>query len=347
MKRIIKLILFIFIFLIIWNCTFSILWLHKNNISLFYEEEKNTLDIIYIGSSNVDQHFNSVLAYHLYGFTTGMMSTGTQPFVATKYLIEESRKTQKPYLYVIDLIKSQDEFVIDLSYDAIREVTDAMKFSKNRIDTINYVLKNYETDKSEYVNYYFSYLKYHNSWKYIYIDNTIKDRVYKGGYNVGSFEKEPQQEIIWNNEINEILPKNKEALMDLINYIKETDINVLFVVPKINLIFTPDQERINGAVKILEENGLPVINFNKVTDLNIDYENDFYEAAHLNIYGATKYTLYFSKYLKQHYNLPDHRSNESYLSWDYEYERFKKYFKENSNLNFEELVKEYSKYYDF
>ena len=58
---------------------------------------------------------------------------------------------------------------------------------------------------------------------------------------------------------------------------------------------------------------------------------------------ATKYTLYFSKYLKENYDLPDHRDDKKYNSWKTEYKKFKKQYKKLTKNNFDDLLKEYQK----
>ena len=79
---------------------------------------------------------------------------------------------------------------------------------------------------------------------------------------------------------------------------------------------------INEATKIIEDNDLKIINFNTIEDLNIDYSHDLYNCNHINVWGATKFTRYFAKYLDQTYNLADHRNDKKYSSWQKEYERF-------------------------
>ena len=111
MNKFVKICTFIFIFCILWRVVFNILWLPKNSTTYFYKENKNTLDIVYIGSSNANAHFNSLLAYDLYGFKTGLLSIDSQPFIAIKYLIKESEKYQKPSLYIIDITRLTDDFL--------------------------------------------------------------------------------------------------------------------------------------------------------------------------------------------------------------------------------------------
>lgn len=342
MKRIIKCTIFILIFCALWHYTFSILWLPRTTVSYFYDEPDNSLDIIYIGGSNAHHHFNNMLAYDLYGFTTYFLSSGIQPFALAKYLIEESEKTQKPELYIVDLARLPDDLIGDYREDWSRYIVDSMKNSKTRINAINDLLGYAKIDKFDYINYYFSFFKYHNSWKNVNEENFQKKiELYKSYFFYSPAEEiNPQPEFIWTDEIIDLQPENQKMLLDLLDYIKLNNLNVLFVIPK-STYWTPGYQRLNAAASIIKEYNFDVINFNTLDDLNIDYATDFYDDIHLNVYGATKYTLYFSKYLKEHYNLKDRRDDSNYNSWNQEYLKFKQDFQKITGKNFDDVVNEY------
>ena len=349
-KNIIKSALFIIIFLILYYFIRKLLWLRPYSINYFYDEPKNSIDVIYIGGSNVSQYFNSTLAYHKYGYTTALLSTASQNFIFTKYCIKEGEKYQNPSLYIIDLTKVA-ESIYDITDEKIRITTDSMKFSKNRIDAINDILGYKENiDKSEYINHYFSFFMYHNSWKSISKDDLKlnilkKNDIYYKGYGCGeiAFEVTSQNPHYWSEDVSPLKKENEKILVDLINYIKASNLNVLFVVPIRNSYTYKKNKQINYAIKIIQENGLDVINFNTVEEFynTIDFSNDFHDSAHFNVYGATKYTLYFSKYLKEYYELENHKGDKSYNSWETEYKRFKEHFYEKTNKNFDDLLLEY------
>lgn len=344
MKKLIKSVVFIALFCIIWNCVFKVLRLEPTSISYFYDEPKDSLDVVYIGASNVYNHFNATLAYNKYGLKTGILSTASQPAAYIKYLIEESSKYQSPKVYVVDLV--------GLTYDdnlllegEIRKVSDSMKYSQNRTDALNYVLSYTDIPKKDYINYYYSFLKYHAIWKNVTKTSFTKvnETSYKG-YNFAYYNsvKVEQEKSLWCDFENELTEANHQVLNDLIEYLNLNNVEVLFVIPSRN--FTEKEcGRMNYAARILEENNYSVINFNTLKDFTVDYKNDFYDIMHLNVYGATKYTLYFSKYLNENYDLNDHR-DEGYCSWDKEYERFTQDFKSLMGINFDELLKEYDIY---
>ena len=54
----------------------------------------------------------------------------------------------------------------------------------------------------------------------------------------------------------------------------------------------------------------------------MDFSKDFYNIRHVNLFGAEKYTAFLEKYIKENYDLPDHRTEEEYKTWHDEYARF-------------------------
>ncbi len=343
MKKLIKCLIFLIIFCILWQIIFNLLWIKKEHFAYTaYTEPKNSLDIIYTGASNFYMHFNTVLAYDLYGFTTGSFSAGAQPFPIIKYILEETKKYQEPSLYIIDISRVSFDFKEEFTDAVIRRSTDNLKFSKNRIDAINDLLSYTDTDKSDYINYYFSFFVYHNRWKDITSMDFLGNPDQYKGYIFGDTQakiasKKPDD---WTIDALELPEENEAALLDLLDYIKSNDINVLFVIPTKKYDAT-SIGRLKDAISIVEDEGFNIINFNTLDDFKIDFSKELYNNTHLNVYGATKYTLYLSKYLNEHYDLPNHKGDPNYSTWDSEYKRFKESFKEKTKKDFENLLTDY------
>ena len=344
MKNFKKIVIFIFIFFLLLYGVVNLLWLPPSAITDFYKEPKNSIDVAYFGSSNVFAHFNTVLAYDLYGYTTAMFSANSQPFALIKYGIKEVRKTQNPSVYVID-ITTISRTLESYTSEEMRKTIDTMNFSQNRTDAINEMLSyKKDTSKQDYINMYFSFLLYHNKWKNISKENvTGKTDLYKGYlFSEMTSKIMPMDKHVWTNNAIELDNQSKQALYDLIDYIKENNMNALFVIPK-RSFGEEGIGRLNSAAKIIQENGFDIINCNLEDKLdNIDWSTDFYNDSHLNVYGATKYTLYFSKYLKEHYKLENHKGDEEYKSWETGYKNFKRQYKNLTNKDFDDLLLQYN-----
>ena len=337
MKKILKITFFVLILMVIWHGVFSILWLNDNGIKEFYSEPKNGLDIVYIGASNAYVHFNPVLAYHKYGFTTGMLSDGNQQPAAFKYLLEEAQKYQKPKVYLIDISYS---FTYQRMETAVRKVTDSLKPSLNRYKAINDLLQYTDVPKEEYINYHLSFLTYHNNWKYVNINNFKNQIVFKGHLlSDETIAVKSYADHKWLEDKLPVPPEIDNIFDDLISYIKDKNLNVVFVLaPKI--YSNESMGILNSITSKIEDNDLEVWNLKYLDNLNIDYEHDLYNDLHLNVIGATKFTDVFSKFLKEKYNLADHRNDKKYQSWDNEYARYKDFYYKLTKKNYDDLLKE-------
>ena len=86
-----------------------------------------------------------------------------------------------------------------------------------------------------------------------------------------------------------------------------------------------EAEKFNTAMDMVRERGYEVLDFNTeemAHELGLDWEKDFYNSKHVNFMGAEKYTEYLSAYLAENYDLPDHRGQEKYESWEEAYEYY-------------------------
>ncbi len=338
MKNFIKTIVFLIIFGILFLYIRSILWIDKNPFSYFYEEPKNTLDVVYIGASNVYQSFNTSLAYELYGYKTGLASTGDQMLPATTYILEEIRKYQEPKLYIIDLEKMADDTGEFVEED-IRRITDVIPFNQNRINLLKRLLEIKQVSKEEAINYYFSFNLYHNRWKELEETNFNETKWYKGyPLNEVNIGVNPQREYKWIDELEELPEETKKYFVELLDYCKENKLNVLFVIPQ--RPYKPGlNRRLNTEVEMIKQYGYDVINFNTLNDFSSDVKSEYMDLVHLNVYGATKHTIYFGRYLKEHYNLENVDKNDE--SWKSEYKRFKENFRNYTKKDFDEVLNQY------
>ena len=89
------------------------------------------------------------------------------------------------------------------------------------------------------------------------------------------------------------------------------------------------QKRFNTAADIAAEYGVPFIDYNLLyEECGMDFTTDMADDGHLNAPGAAKFTSVFGAYLAEHYDIPDHRGDEAYTTWDldakYIYERLRK-----------------------
>lgn len=79
----------------------------------------------------------------------------------------------------------------------------------------------------------------------------------------------------------------------------------------------------NAVWYTAEEYGIEYIDF-VYMDQIVDYSTDCYDpASHLNPSGAWKVTDFLGQHLSQAYDLPDHRVEAAYASWDKDYAAYR------------------------
>ena len=315
---------------------------NRRVLNTFYAEKEDSLDGIYLGSSAVNRFWNAPLAYNETGISVFDLATSGQPMVLYKYLIEEAEKTQSPKVYIMEL-REVTESLDKIEEVGIRRVTDSMHFNANRIKAINASVDYAEGwdngVDTEKINYYFPILKYHGRWQDD--DLSTKDLLQinrlqetKGFFvsKARSLKQEPQKEPAYTMATSDLYEENEALLEDLMDFCDTLDAEVLFVFGPYSEQNLDEVGKINQAIKLVEKRGYNVLNFNTremAETLELDWSKDYYDPRHVNMLGSEKYTKYLADYLQEHYDLPDHRGDADYESWDEAYEFYADFEREN------------------
>ena len=312
---------------------------YDRRYTTFRKLEKNTVDAVYIGTSGVDRYWISPKAYEEYGMTVYPLAIDSMPTWLFINVLEDAFKRQNPELVLIDARSFGQDNTNQTTMDTrARRVLDAMAmFSTERVKagfkTMEVMHNTFEDEQSRFdLSYLLSFIKYHDRWKDddYKIKNNLgnKEHQYSGFYITGnSTTIEPQEYTPYNFDLYEPLdPLTEESLYELLDYLEEKDVEVLFVdTPQMK----DDKEigRGNTLYKNLDERGVDYIHFLSEEGehvIDFDYSHDFYDSPHVNYYGAEKFTEYFAKYLDENYDLPDRRGEEDVAKdWDGRYDAVK------------------------
>ena len=87
-----------------------------------------------------------------------------------------------------------------------------------------------------------------------------------------------------------------------------------------------DGEKHNGIERYANEKNLAYVDLNlKTSELEIDWAKDTADHGdHLNLSGAQKTTRFLGTYLKDQFDLEDHRGDENLKEWDISLEEYHK-----------------------
>lgn len=86
-----------------------------------------------------------------------------------------------------------------------------------------------------------------------------------------------------------------------------------------------NMEKHNSVLKLADQNQISYLDLNLDLEKEINWNTDSADGGkHLNFKGAEKVSVYLGDYLKEHYTLPDHRSDSAYSSWLADYRDYAK-----------------------
>lgn len=310
----------------------------------FYEEKEGLDDGVYLGSSAAYDFWMPTKAYEEKGFCIYNLGTTVQPLCIEKYLIEEALSHQPDIKVIIIELRNLVRVEIDDMELYIRLATDNMTLKRIRKEAIDTALAYYESIGAD-INYnkwgyYFPafravhYKKYNLKKEDWLLDPGVA--IFKG-YNRA---KEGGVTVLEAPKIYEgtvpLPEEQEEMLLDLLEYCKGLDQKVIFVSAPFNPVEKEREKlgKMNTACQMCEEAGFTVLNFNTEplrSGLNMNWETDYYDRGHANIYGAQKFTAYLTEILCEEIALPDHRNDPAYESWNVEAERLNKFIDDIEN----------------
>ena len=309
----------------------------KNSSQRFYRYrtlEENTIDAVMVGTSGTDRYWIPSQAYEKYGMTVYPLSSNSMPVFLYTQLIEEALAYQSPELIVIDIRPfTQDNVSANRMDTKARMLLDALTpFSVNRIkagiETIQ-AIRSVDPTQSQFdLSFFFSVIKFHTKWSadsYSIKDNLGEVKHKYMGFHVSKSVTIKQTPLdpqpIDLDQTLELDALSEKYLYDLFDYIREKDLNVLFIdTPQVRN--ATDVGRSNRIYQIVEEEGFDCLHFynesapNGIT-IDFDYETEFYNTGHTNYYGAIRFTDVLAEYYHENYNFPDHRNDENVKKdWD-------------------------------
>lgn len=331
-KQAVKSIIFIAVFLYILMTLTYVIRTNgdvKDRFTGFYAEPEDTIDVVMIGSSPVYPYYATPMMWGEYGITAYPISSNLQRPVAGIYMVEEVRKTQEPSLYIFEMrmyTARETDITNNMAYT--RGVTDNMKYSWNRVKTINAMVD----DVSERYTYYFDIFKYHSNWKTMVLPEQIASFRYEKlddqkGYvmtdEVGPCEAVDTSGITEREPMPEI---QEQHLHELLDYLKENKLQALFILSP-TVMEEEKQKMYLYMGDIITDYGYEFLNMNDSRyreEIGLDFSTDFSDyGGHTNALGAKKCTAFLSDYIVKNYGVADKRGQNGYESWDAAYAQWK------------------------
>lgn len=295
----------------------------------FYAEEENSLDAVYLGSSNCYSFWNPLVAWEEYGIAVWPYSTNSQPFIAAEYLMKEVRKTQPDTVFVVNINSIAGE---KLTFKVLHYLLDYMPFSMNKLALTDYLCDVCDFSLSERREYYIPMIRYHSRWSELEErDFSYYLNGYKGAADYNDyldFHKDISADYLLPQDCTDLPQPEKDpvvyrALDSLLDYCTQEDVKVVFVaVPRAEKS-AEDLLRIKELSDTIAGRGFDMLFLtDKTEEIGLDLTKDYYNETHTNIHGSIKFTHYISEYLVEKFGFEDKRGQAEYASWDAGFEKY-------------------------
>lgn len=256
-------------------------------------EPADSIEVIFLGDSEVYSSFSPILIWGQQGFTSYTCGTSAQRMCYGYSILRRVTREQHPRVVVIETNTLFRKFSI--SSALLQTAEDA-----------------------------FPVFEYHDRWKTL----TPEDFNFKyqatttdplKGYKV-RFGTVAAGNVDYMNsedeEVEYISSLNRWYLDAMLDYCKSIGATPV-------LMSTPstvnwNTKRHNAVQQLADERGIDYVDMNEgSTKVDIDWETETADGGdHMNHLGSLKVSEFAGEYLAKHYDLPDHRGDESYAKWD-------------------------------
>jgi hypothetical protein len=328
-----KVVIFIFFFCLIFNQVSIILqkkWPERTATEIrFHSEPKNSIDVLFVGSSSFYRGVSPLVLWNQYGFTSYVLANSNQSPLALYDSVEDALKTQNLKLVVVDGIVLVRDFVYSKYEAHVRKYIDPIPFSLRKLKLI-YAFWQQDHELS-LISMLFPAFRYHDRWSelsntdYIPFDlNTELDT--KGQTNIYYYIplKYPPGYMKTSTSQLPIQEKSKIYYDRIIDLCNQRKVKVIFVTyPRMNWTY----DSYNALKTYTESKQVPYFDFSfpsEISKVGLDLSIDFLDFNHLNNLGAQKMSIALGEKIIQLDSLPDHRNDPNYSTWNSSYSIYKK-----------------------
>jgi len=308
-------------------------------------EKQNSIDVLLVGNSNLYRGFSPIACWTDYGVSSCDSGKPKQTPQGAFSILVDALRYQKPKVIVLETdllfvthrklnikkILSPEKTLVEKGFRS-----DLAKIDNDIETKLNcYIPKLVKTGYAKFldrvesafeteINYYFPLLKYHYRWDSLQIKDLSS---IKGNWHfadkgfITSTARKPYKGGFKYMTVNAKTPLPLKAdslqyLNKIVELCKQKNIKlVLLSIPSAKSWSISKHTTIAEYAKA---NNLEFIdyNVNKKNNIGFNWLKDTYDGGmHLNIYGAHKVTRFFGKYLKENFQLADHRGDPAYAQW--------------------------------
>lgn len=265
-------------------------------------EPAKSIDMVVVGDSLSYTSVSPMELWENYGITSFVCGQSGQKIQEMYDMLKNVFRTQSPKLVVLE---THVFFKEQKGFSAV----------KNSLEELG--------------NNSCSLLRGHDVWKSYIIGKQYTEYQYKGfsfRCNVAPYQKGDY--MIKSDKVKELPELTKVYMNKILKLCEQHNTEILLFSTPSPLNY--NYARHNGLENYAKVHNVRYLDMNlKLQETGINWQTDSLDKGdHLNLRGARKVTAYLGKYLNAGYDLPDHRGEKKYDSWNVLNKKYQKEAKE-------------------
>jgi len=263
----------------------------------FGDMEKDSVDVVFIGSSHQFCSINPDLLYEDYGISSFMLATSAQTIPMSYYAAMEAIELQHPKMIVLEVLYCTNDFRT-VTPEMSHTFFDGMPQCEARELALEDLI-----EEEERIYYEWNLGFYHNRWKDLKESDFIPEEVSaRGGYYTEEIKYNGIIPVISKDEKEPMAEEMLKYLDKLVDLCKENQVELVLYAAPFNALYDADDMRedlyrrqriFNWLEDYAKEHDLPYYNlFYEITEIQLDGMIDYKDSQHFNCYGQEKVTRY-------------------------------------------------------
>ncbi len=305
--------------------------LRGRDTPVFYTEKKNSLDVLFLGSSHMLNGVSPMELWAEYGMASCNLSENGQLLPVTYYVLMDALDRQNPKLVVLDVYKVVQDTLFDTkSY--LHTSIDCMPMGPAKLQAVYDLLP-----PGERMEFLFDIVLYHDRWKELGgIERDERDPDFKGYSPLYGTESHEGFQILPESETAPPPEVAVEYLRKIVELCRDRGVELLLVATPFTTPVSDGmdrQRRLNAVSELAEEWNVPFINMMyRLDEVEFDLSADLADTYHANVSGMRKITGFLGEFITERYDIPDRRGDEKYAKWDETYERYARKLEEAGKI---------------
>ena len=298
----------------------------KYIVDSFYKEKKNSLDVVFVGNSDLYHAISPMELWNDYGIVSYNYSQPGTKIWTDYYNLRKVLERQTPkYIFF-----STDDFFanyIGKNGNISKEMM-SMRWSRVKIEAL--LNKDVQPSLKIRSSYAFPIIRFHSRYNELNRDDFVYS--FKSAYMptkgwvyaTGVKPLKNKDYMSKSKKVEKIPPKIEKYIDKIVDLCNSKNIKlVLFEPPSAD---SWNHNRHNEVERYAKKKNLDFIDLNYYIDeMGIDWDTDTKDGGdHLNVSGALKTTKFFGEYITNKYKIENHKNDKKYNSWHEEYNSYLK-----------------------